>query len=191
MSILFFILTVVFIIVSTIMVLIVLVQRPQGGGLAGAFGGAGGGGTDTVFGGRVGDALTVMTCVAFAAYLLLALGLNMLPVRNTATAATPATQPAVTDSAGNTIPVTPTILPPTTAPASAAPTGQQDAPAATVTQTPNATAVPPAAAENETGKKPDPAVTPISPNATPNAEPNDSKPVTPSTPPANPPGNGE
>ncbi len=73
---LFLILTIVFIIASVAMILIILVQRPQGGGLAGAFGGAGGGGTEGVFGGRVGDALTVMTVVGFCIYLLLAILLN-------------------------------------------------------------------------------------------------------------------
>ena len=60
------------------MILIILVQRPQGGGLASAFGGAGGGGTDTVFGGRVGDALTIMTVVAFILFLGLAVALNLV-----------------------------------------------------------------------------------------------------------------
>ena len=73
---LFLILTIVFIVASVAMILIILVQRPQGGGLAGAFGGAGGGGTEGVFGGRVGDALTVMTVCCFAVYLLLAIVLN-------------------------------------------------------------------------------------------------------------------
>ena len=97
----FMILTVLFIIVSAVMILIVLVQRPQGGGLAGAFGGASGGGTDTVFGGRVGDALTVMTVIAFTAYILLAIGLNVMdnnrttvtPAANVSPAGQPATQP--------------------------------------------------------------------------------------------------
>ncbi len=84
------ILTVLFIIVSVAMVLIILVQRPSGGGLAGAFGGAGGGGTDTVFGGRVGDALTWATIVAFVLYLLLAVSLNRVDIAPTATAAAPA-----------------------------------------------------------------------------------------------------
>src|SRR5262245_4560074 len=101
MSTWFLVLTVIFIIVSAVMILIILVQRPQGGGLAGAFGGAAGGGTDTVFGGRVGDALTVMTVIAFSAYLLLAIGLNVLDHGGTAPAAsaasmTSATQPATT-----------------------------------------------------------------------------------------------
>ena len=73
---LFLILTIVFIVASVAMVLIILVQRPQGGGLAGAFGGSGGGGTEGVFGGRVGDALTVMTVCGFAVYLVLAIVLN-------------------------------------------------------------------------------------------------------------------
>ena len=76
----FLLLTLLFTIVSTAMVLIILVQRPQGGGLASAFGGAGGGGTDTVFGGRVGDALTWATAIAFAIYLVIAAALNLVPV---------------------------------------------------------------------------------------------------------------
>jgi len=72
---LFTIFTILFIIVSVAMSLIILVQRPSGGGLAGAFGGAGGG-TDTVFGGRIGDALTWATVIAFVLYLLFSIGLN-------------------------------------------------------------------------------------------------------------------
>jgi protein translocase SecG subunit len=68
-------LIVLFILVSVALVLVILVQRPQGGGLASAFGG--GGGTDTAFGGRTGDALTVATVAVFAVYLLLAIGLNV------------------------------------------------------------------------------------------------------------------
>ena len=90
----FWIVTFLFMVVALAMVLIILVQRPQGGGLAGAFGGAGGSSTDTVFGGRVGDALTVATVVAFALYLGLAIALNLLDNVATggATAATPAVQ---------------------------------------------------------------------------------------------------
>ncbi|MBX3373580.1 MAG: preprotein translocase subunit SecG [Phycisphaeraceae bacterium] len=73
----FLVLTLLFTIVSAALVLIVLVQRPQGGGLAGAFGGAGGGGTDSVFGGRVGDALTWATVVAFCVFFSLAVILNL------------------------------------------------------------------------------------------------------------------
>ena len=74
----FWIVTILFMVVSLGMVLIILVQRPSGGGLAGAFGGAGGSGSDTVFGGRVGDALTWATVVAFILYLGFAIALNLL-----------------------------------------------------------------------------------------------------------------
>ncbi len=73
---LFSILTVIFIVVSIALVLIILVQRPQGGGLAAAFGG--GGGSDTAFGGRTGDALTVATVTVFTLYLAVAIGLNIM-----------------------------------------------------------------------------------------------------------------
>lgn len=72
------VLTLLFIVASVALVLIILVQRPQGGGLAGAFGGAGGGGTDTAFGGRTGDVLTVATIAAFIVYLGLGVGLNIV-----------------------------------------------------------------------------------------------------------------
>ena len=81
MSSLFLILTSLFIVISVSLVLIILVQRPAGGGLAGAFGGAGGGGNESVFGGRVGDALTYMTVGAFGIYILLAISLNLLSMR--------------------------------------------------------------------------------------------------------------
>lgn len=74
----FVLLLVLFIVVSVTMVLVILVQRPQGGGLASAFGGAGGGGSDTVFGGRVGDALTTATVIIFVLFLASAVGLNLL-----------------------------------------------------------------------------------------------------------------
>ena len=86
----FLILTLTVIVVAVGMILIILVQRPQGGGLASAFGGAGGGGTDTVFGGRVGDALTVMTVVTFALFLSLAIALNLVDSSEPAPGATPA-----------------------------------------------------------------------------------------------------
>ena len=66
------------IVASVVLVLIILAQRPQGGGLASAFGGAGGGGTDTAFGGRTGDVLTVATIGAFIGYLAIAVTLNIL-----------------------------------------------------------------------------------------------------------------
>ncbi|RLS95234.1 MAG: preprotein translocase subunit SecG [Planctomycetota bacterium] len=110
MNFLFALLTVLFIVVSIALVLIVLVQRPQGGGLTGAFGG--GGGTDTAFGGRTGDALTVATITAFAIYLLIAIGLNILSNTRTVETATPA---AATTAPDGTIPATdPAIAPATT-----------------------------------------------------------------------------
>ena len=90
MSSTYLILTAIFIIVSVALILIILVQRPAGGGLAGAFGGAGGGGTESVFGGRVGDALTVMTVIGFCVYLGLAIALNLMDTRP-AVAAPPTT----------------------------------------------------------------------------------------------------
>lgn len=78
MNVAFLIVTVLFMLVSLALVLIILVQRPSGGGLAGAFGGAGGSGSDTVFGGRVGDALTWATVAFFVLYLGFAIALNLL-----------------------------------------------------------------------------------------------------------------
>ena len=133
MSILFLILTVVFILISAVMILIILVQRPQGGGLAGAFGGAGGGSTDTVFGGRVGDALTVMTVVAFAAYLVLAIGLNVVPVKPVAAA--PPQTPAITSPSTGDINITPVESAP---PTGSVPAGT-DAPPVVIPATPPTT----------------------------------------------------
>ena len=81
MSVFFTVLTFLFILVSVALVLVILVQRPQGGGLASAFGG--GGGTDTAFGGRTGDALTVGTVSVFVVYLILAMALNIFNPQST------------------------------------------------------------------------------------------------------------
>ena len=97
MSSLFLILTSLFIVISVALILIILVQRPAGGGLAGAFGGAGGGGNESVFGGRVGDALTYMTIGAFGIYLLLAISLNLLSSDDAATATVLTTEEAVVE----------------------------------------------------------------------------------------------
>ena len=86
--------TVVFMLVSVGMVLIVLVQRPSGGGLAGAFGGAGGASTETMFEGRIGDALTWATVIAFVIYLSLAIARNLMDNTKPAVVTTP--PPAVT-----------------------------------------------------------------------------------------------
>jgi protein translocase SecG subunit len=106
---LFIFLVILFTVVSTMMVLIILVQRPQGGGWAGAFGGAGGGGTDTVLGGRVGDALTLMTVIAFAVYMLLAIGLNIVDNRTLG----PAAATAVSETTANAPQTQPGAMPPT------------------------------------------------------------------------------
>ncbi len=118
MSVLFSVFTVLFIIVSLALVLIILVQRPQGGGLAGAFGGAGGGGTDTAFGGRTGDALTIATISAFVVYLLLAIGLNITsnvmhaaPTETVDAAATTDTAPITAPTTDGTTPVAPATDP--------------------------------------------------------------------------------
>ena len=84
----FWIATILFAFVALVLVLIILVQRPQGGGLAGAFGGAGGSSTETVFGGRVGDALTYATVAAFVVYIGMAIGLSLLDEAAYAPAAT-------------------------------------------------------------------------------------------------------
>ena len=92
--------TIVFALVALVMTLIILVQRPQGGGLAGAFGGAGGSSTETVFGGRVGDALTYATVTAFVIYLGLAISLNLLDSTG-APAGGPTPNQVVPDTSGD------------------------------------------------------------------------------------------
>jgi|TARA_B110000196_G_scaffold305787_1_gene303741 preprotein translocase subunit SecG len=113
----FLILTIVLIVIAVAMILIILVQRPQGGGLASAFGGAGGGGTDTVFGGRVGDALTVMTVVAFVLFLGTAIALNLVESKTDTAEATDPLAVVSTDDASapatNTIPTDPATQPTT------------------------------------------------------------------------------
>jgi len=119
----FGVMTVLFILVSIALVLIILVQRPQGGGLTGAFGG--GGGTDTAFGGRTGDALTVATITAFSIYLLLAMGLNITGniMRNAPAQPTAKTAPTETPAQpdGGTAPQAPADAGTAPAPAPAAP----------------------------------------------------------------------
>lgn len=65
-----------FLFVSLLMVLIVLIQRPQGGGLSGAFGSSAAGSSQTAFGAKTGDALTIATIVIFVLFLGAAVGLN-------------------------------------------------------------------------------------------------------------------
>ncbi|MBM4105325.1 MAG: preprotein translocase subunit SecG [Phycisphaerae bacterium] len=117
-------LTVLFIFASLALVLMILVQRPQGGGLAGAFGGAGGGGTETAFGGRTGDVLTVATVGAFLVYLALAIVLNVFDKSLLAPPAPeqPAAEAAVADpSAAPTTDATTPVATPATTPATTTP----------------------------------------------------------------------
>ena len=83
---------VLFLIISLLMVLIVLIQKPQGGGLSGAFGGAGAGSSQTAFGARTGDVLTLVTIGIFLAFLGTAVGLNYM-IRPPAPRAEPAFVP--------------------------------------------------------------------------------------------------
>ena len=129
----FFIFTMLFIVVSIGMILIILAQRSQGGGLAGAFGGAGGG-TDTVFGGRVGDALTWATVIGFVLYLFFAVMLNRSsaspsPSENPSATATTGDGTGETGAppAGATGPTTP--LPPASRPADPVDDATDDNPA--------------------------------------------------------------
>jgi preprotein translocase subunit SecG len=100
----FWIVTLIFAVVAVAMILIILVQRPQGGGLVGAFGGASAGGTETVFGGRVGDALTYATVTAFVLFLGLAITLNLL---DNSAAGTRGQQAAATATPGSVPPLQP------------------------------------------------------------------------------------
>ena len=128
-------LTVLFIVVSIALVLIILVQRPQGGGLTGAFGG--GGGTDTAFGGRTGDALTVATITAFTIYLLIAIGLNISGNIMRNAPAESAAKPASTDAPAPAPATTDAPAPATTdAPAPAPATTDAPAPAPATTDAP-------------------------------------------------------
>lgn len=147
------ILTTLFFVVSIALVLIILVQRPQGGGLTGAFGG--GSGTDTAFGGRTGDALTVATITAFSIYLLIAIGLNIASNNARASAAVPETPAAETPEGGT-----------TTEPS---PPAAGDAPAA---PSPNSDATPIAPSEPAPAAEPAPQVpTDTNPNAVPEPAP--------------------
>jgi preprotein translocase subunit SecG len=154
MGIAFTLLTVLFIVVSVALVLVILVQRPQGGGLASAFGG--GGGTDTAFGGRTGDALTVATVAVFSVYLLLAIGLNIFnraPAKEEAPTAVSETAPAA--PAPQEVPMTPIQIPanqpaaaqPETVAPSAAPAPAPAPAAATVPSTPAPAPAPAPAAD--------------------------------------------
>ncbi len=118
----FLIMTIILIVIAVSMILIILVQRPQGGGLASAFGGAGGGGTDTVFGGRVGDALTTMTVIAFVLFLGTAIALNLVESKPLPAGDAQIPQPAAVQPASGDAPAAPSPSP-SPAPSSDHPTG--------------------------------------------------------------------
>lgn len=76
MQILFAILVPLSLIVSVGLVLVILIQRPQGGGLSAAFGGGGGAGaSQSAFGAKTGDVLTIVTVSGFVAFILISCGL--------------------------------------------------------------------------------------------------------------------
>ena len=100
-------LVLLFLMVSVLMILVILIQKPQGGGLAGAFGGAGGSSTETVFGGRVGDALTYATVATFVLYLGLAISLNLLDSTAASAGGATSSQLDTTDDPADTTPVQP------------------------------------------------------------------------------------
>ena len=81
-------LALLFMLVCIILMLAILIQRPRGGGLSGAFGGSSN--AQAVFGSKTGDALTWITVVLFAGFLILAILLTHM-VRPSAADATPAT----------------------------------------------------------------------------------------------------
>lgn len=66
---------VAFLFVCVVLILTVLIQRPQGGGLSGAFGSSAGS-SQSAFGAKTGDVLTLFTIGIFVVYLFVAVGLN-------------------------------------------------------------------------------------------------------------------
>lgn len=70
-----------FIALTVGLILVILVQRPQGGGLSGAFG-AGSGSTQSAFGAKTGDVLTLVTVAVFTALIIVACGLGLVQRRN-------------------------------------------------------------------------------------------------------------
>jgi preprotein translocase subunit SecG len=178
MQVLFTVLTVLFLFASLALVIIILVQRPQGGGLSAAFGGSGAGGSETAFGGRTGDALTVTTVTAFVLYLALAMGLNIVDQQLVRSATA---QPAAEGAANGQPPAQP-----------GAPAGSQpSAPSGPLglTQNPDGTYTLPGGGTLTPISGPPEGVTPVQPQQAPaNGAPAGTPPSNaPATPPANPP----
>jgi len=74
--ILFNLLMILFIVLAVALILAILIQRPSGGGLSGAFG-AGGGSTQSAFGAKTGDVLTIVTVGFFTSFLIVACVLGL------------------------------------------------------------------------------------------------------------------
>jgi len=76
-NIIFTICTMLFILSSVVLVLVILVQKPQGGGLSAAFGG-GGASSQSAFGAKTGDMLTMGTVGVFVFFLLISITLVLM-----------------------------------------------------------------------------------------------------------------
>lgn len=121
----FYLTMAIFCVVCTFMILLVLIQKGRGGGLTGAFGGAG---ANTAFGSKTGDVLTWATSIVFGVFLILAVALNLMADRMTATplpgtaVSTPAApaegtpSPAAAPTPGAESPANPATMPSTTQP---------------------------------------------------------------------------
>jgi len=76
-NIIFTICTMLFILSSVVLVLVILVQKPQGGGLSAAFGG-GGASSQSAFGAKTGDMLTMGTVGVFVFFLAISITLVLM-----------------------------------------------------------------------------------------------------------------
>lgn len=76
-NLIFTVCTMLFILASVVLVLVILVQKPRGGGLSAAFG-AGGGASQTAFGAKTGDMLTLGTVGVFIFFLAISITLVLM-----------------------------------------------------------------------------------------------------------------
>ena len=76
-NLIFTVCTMLFILASVVLVLVILVQKPRGGGLSAAFG-AGGGASQTAFGAKTGDVLTLGTVGVFIFFLAISITLVLM-----------------------------------------------------------------------------------------------------------------
>ncbi len=77
-NILFTVCTLLFIMSSVVLVLVILIQKPQGGGLSAAFGAGGGGASQTAFGTKTGDMLTIGTVGVFIFFIFISIVLVLM-----------------------------------------------------------------------------------------------------------------